>query len=162
MDMTRIVLLILAMLALGAFLVHMKIKKDSVKESVYARRRPLNSYEQAMYWRLIKALPDRIILAQVAMNRCISAKGPAAAIIACESLDFVICNKAMRILGAIELEDDNHPITEHRQKANQIKEEALEIAGIKLIRCTTSALPSEGYIAMEFRDHSHSETRLAA
>ena len=124
----------------------------------------MGTAEQAMYWRLVKSLPDHVVLAKVALNRCVGVKGPAFDILSRESLDFVICNKAMQIIAAIELEDQNAP-SESRQNADQMKENALDIVGIKLLKWSASPLPSEAYITMEFNNNhnnSISMTRLAA
>lgn len=162
METTKMILLLATTCALLAVLTYLLLKRDSSQASVYARRRPLSSNEQAMYWRLVKTLPECVVLAQVAMRRCIGTKGPELETIAHESLDFVVCNKAMHIIAVLELENTDHPASEYRQKADWIKEKALEKAGIKLIRCPSNALLSEARIAMEFQENALIPSRLAA
>jgi hypothetical protein len=147
----------------GMAAVHAYLKRPSKGEqtNLYKRRRPLNAPEQVLYWRLIKLLPDDVVLAQVKMSRCIGVKGPPFGLLSRESLDFVICNKAMRIIAAIELQDQDIR-SPRRQNINRIKEEALQSAGIKLIKWPISPLPSEAYIVMEFNSNSLDITRLAA
>lgn len=165
MDTIKILLGIIALLALSITVVYLKLQKKVAQESIYRKRRPLSTTEQAMYWRLLKALPDYVVLPKVALNRCIGIKGPAFDILSRESLDFVVCNKAMRIIAAIELEYANEA-SESRRNANKMKEDALEIVGIQLLQWPASPLPSEAFIAMEFNnninDNPGSVTRLAA
>ncbi len=167
MDTTKILLTLVAALALGIMVAYLKLQKKAGQESSYRKRRPLSSTEQAMYWRLVKALPDHVVLAKVALNRCVAIKGAAFDILSRESLDFVVCNKGMQIIAAIELRDANDA-SESRRNAEKMKEEALEIVGIKLLEWSATPLPSEAFIAMEFysningNDTSGSMTRLAA
>ncbi len=165
MDTIKILLGIITLLVLSITLVYLKLQKKVAQESTYRKRRPLSTIEQAMYWRLLKALPDHVVLPKVALNRCIGVKGPAFDILSRESLDFVVCNKAMRIVAAIELEYANEA-SESRRNANKMKEDALEIVGIPLLQWPASPLPSEAFIAMEFNnninDNPGSVTRLAA
>jgi hypothetical protein len=137
-----------------------RMKNASIAPTEYARRRPLKSCELTLYWRLVKMLPNHVVLVQVAMSRCVSIKGRNAAILARESLDFVICNRAMRIIAVIEIEDESRPLNDHRLKIAWLKEEALAGAGIRLIKCSPTGLLSEGYIAMELGNDS--DTLLAA
>jgi hypothetical protein len=160
MEFDKIVLIaVSASAALGALILHLRSKR-AVEEEAYVRRRPLKSYEQTLYWRLVNALPDHVVLAQVAMNRCITMRGPHASTLGRETLDFVLCNRAMRIQAVIEVEDESLPVADHRAKIRQLKEEALAIAGIRFIRCSPNSLLSEGYITMEFK--SETAARLAA
>lgn len=160
MDYLRLVLVLVLLLSIAAALFVYWKSQRVTEEASYACRRPLKSYEQALYWRLVKTLPDHVILAQITMNRCVTIRGPHAATLAKESLDFVICNSAMRILAVIEIEDESRPITDQRQKIELLKEQALNVAGIKVVKCSPKSLLSEGYITMEF--NSEPVTRLAA
>jgi hypothetical protein len=163
METAKMILLLVATCALLAVLTYLTLKKEALQAPTsYTRRRPLSSYEQAMYWRLIRTLPEYVVLAQVAMRRCIGTKGPELATIAHENLDFVVCNKAMHIIAVLEIENSDHSVSEYRQKTDRIKKEALEKAGIKLIQCSSNALLSEARIAMEFQDGALIPPRLAA
>jgi hypothetical protein len=100
----------------------------------------------------------------VALNRCVAIKGAAFDILSRESLDFVVCNKGMQIIAAIELRDANDA-SESRRNAEKMKEEALESVGIKLLEWSATPLPSEAFIAMEFYSNINNAdgmTRLAA
>jgi hypothetical protein len=162
MEIAIAMLVLTALGTLGAYLFIRYSRRGPAERSEYARRRPLNTHEQALYWRLVKTLPDHVILAQVAMKRCIASRGPNAEILARESLDFVVCNKSMRMVAAIEIEDNAHARSEYREKVREIKEEALDAAGIRLITCSSQSLLSEAYISMEFNNHSSLMARLVA
>jgi len=122
-----------------------KKKQSSEKKTVeydYKKKKPLTNNEQNMYWRLIQTLPDHVVLTQVGMSRCVTTKGQAAFnTISKKSLDFVICNRSLEIIAAIEIDDKSHT-TATRQKADKTKNKALELAGIKLIRWPANPLPS--------------------
>ncbi len=161
MDASTATLIVIALGISGACYFYWT-RRRAVEQSDYARRRPLNTHEQTLYWRLVNTLPEHVVLAQVAMKRCIATRGPNAEMISRESLDFVICDKSMRMIAAIEIEDDTRPASEYREKIEQIKEEALEVAGIRLIKCTPKSLLSEAYISMEFNNHSSLMARMVA
>jgi hypothetical protein len=160
MFITTISSVLLTLMVLVAGIYHFKPKHVARNSTRYARRRPLNSHEQILYWRLAGTLPEHVVLAQVSMMRCVGARGPNIRILARENIDFVVCNKSMHIMAAIEIIDDNCPISEYRQKVRQLKEDALDAAGIRLIKCTPQTLLSEDYIAMEFNQHTNLLTDL--
>jgi hypothetical protein len=161
MEPITIALILACILAAAsAVFAYARAKRTSGLETEYARRRPLKSCEQTLYWRLLKMLPNHVVLVQVAMSRCVSIKGPNASTLARESLDFVICNRAMRIVAVIEIEDESRSLSDHRQKIEWLKEEAIAGAGIRLLKCSPTGLLSEGYIAMELGNDP--ESLLAA
>jgi hypothetical protein len=145
---------LITLLILAAAIYHYRLEPAGQIPTRYARRRPLNSHEQVLYWRLAGILPEHVVLAQVSMLRCIGARGPNARVLAFEKIDFIVCTKAMHIMAAIEITDENSLLNEYRQKVQQIKEDALDAANIRLIKCTAQALLSEDYIAMEFNQHT--------
>lgn len=147
-------LMLIILLTLVAGIYRYKLESSVQIPTRYARRRPLNSHEQILYWRLADALPNHVVLAQVSMMRCVGVRGPNARVLALENIDFVVCTKTMHIMAAIEITDENRPLNEYRRKVQQIKEDALEAAGIRLIKCTEQTLLSEDYIAMEFNQHT--------
>ncbi|MFJ2989637.1 DUF2726 domain-containing protein [Collimonas sp. NPDC087041] len=71
----------------------------------------------------------------------IEAKGPSLLTIRGKSLDFVVCNKALEIVAAIEIDDKSHSRAD-RKKADATKNNAMQMAGIDLIRWSANALPS--------------------
>src|SRR4051812_26945517 len=89
---------VLALAASIAF-AYLKWQKTPQMEDSYKSRKPMTTVEQTMYRRLTKLLPDRIILAQVGITRCLSIKGSAFNTLYGERVDFVICNKSMQIIA---------------------------------------------------------------
>ena len=101
--------------------------------------------EQVLYRRLIQALPQNIVFAQVQLLQVLRFKrGRYDAGIQNRfsqlSLDFLILKPDMAILAAIELDDSSHARA-HRRDADFRKKRALDSAGIPLIRWTTARLP---------------------
>jgi very-short-patch-repair endonuclease len=117
----------------------------------YARRVPLTKNERQMYWRLVQALPNHVILAQVELSRCIEAKGPSFTTINGKSLDFVICKDSFEIVAGIEIDDKSHA-TPSAQKKDATKNAAMGMAGIALIRWPATPLPSVEKIQQAFSD----------
>ena len=58
-----------------------------------------------------------------------------------KSVDFVICNKLFVVMACIELDGKTHE-AEDRQKADGVKDEALQTAGIPILRIAASKIPS--------------------
>lgn len=113
----------------------------------YAKKYVLSRAEQTLYFRLVKTLPDHIILAQVQLSQLLMVeKGNNFQYwfnrINRMSCDFVICNKASNIIAVIELDDATHE-REDRQKADAKKDKALNAANIPIIRWQAKSLPDE-------------------
>lgn len=113
-------------------------------------RKLLSPPEQVLYFRLAKALPDHIILAQVQLSRLLGAKKGNnyqawSNRINRMSADFVVCNKDSSILAVIELDDSSHA-AEKRQVADAKKDKALSSAGIKIHRWNVKMIPDEAGI----------------
>lgn len=126
------------------------IKKGGAQKYLYTPAKVMSKAEQILYFRLKDALPDHIVLAQVALSRVVTPrKGQnflaAFRSISQKSLDFVVCNKDGSVLAAIELDDDSHKRND-RTKADAAKNNALESAGVKLIRWDVRSIPDEGEI----------------
>ena len=118
----------------------------------YAKR-ILSQPEQALYHRLVKALPDHIVLAQVQVSRVLGVKkGPRFHEwnnrINRLSYDFVICDKAATVIAAIELDDKSHE-SERRRDTDAKKSKATTDAGLKLVRWHVKSLPDEAMIQRE-------------
>jgi hypothetical protein len=110
----------------------------------YSSRPAMSDVEQVLYHRLRRALPNRVVLAQVAMSRVLTAKGPrpraAFYSIAQKSLDFVVCGPDSSVLAVIELDDSSH-LRPVRRRADATKDAALASAGIRVIRWNARDLP---------------------
>lgn len=108
-------------------------------------RRVMSKPEQVLYFRLVEALPECIVLAQVQLSRVLGVKKGHnyrqwLNRIDRKSLDYLVCLKDCSVVAAIELDDSTHD-REDRKKADQDKERALTSAGVKLIRWQAKSLP---------------------
>jgi hypothetical protein len=112
----------------------------------YAKR-PLSMPEQVLYHRLVQALPEHIVLAQVQVSRILGVKKGFNFHewnnrVNRLSYDFVVCSKDSTVIAAIELDDKTHE-TDGRASTDRKKEKATAAAGVKLIRWHVKALPDE-------------------
>jgi very-short-patch-repair endonuclease len=119
----------------------------------YAKR-VLTRPEQILYYRLVSALPECIVLAQVQLSRVLGVKSGFNFQswnnrINRMSLDFLVCLKDSTIVAAVELDDGTHEQAA-RIEADAKKTKALSSAGIALIRWNVSALPDESAIRQTF------------
>ena len=92
------------------------------------KRRLLTQPEQVLYHRLVKSLPNHVVLAQVQMSRVLGVKKGFRFHewnnrINRMSYDFVICDKAATVIAAIELDDKSHE-SEHRRDSDAKKSKA--------------------------------------
>ncbi len=117
-------------------------KNDQKKCSLFARR-PLSEPEQTLYWTLLKAFPDRLVLPQVSFSRFLYAKGDTRkanfskfARVRQKVADYVLCDKAFNVLGIIELDDSTHDPKKDRQRDEYLKE-----AGINVYRFNVRQIP---------------------
>ena len=124
----------------------------------YAKR-PLSQPEQVLYHRLVKALPDHIVLAQVQVSRVLGVKKGFKFHewnnrINRLSYDFVVCTKDSTVLAAIELDDNSHEAATRLETDNK-KEKATSAAAVRLIRWHVRSLPDEATIQAEFTEKQH-------
>ena len=134
-----------ARLQLGAF--------TDKQEWPFQVQKPMSNAEQVLYFRLRKALPDHIVLAQVQLSRILSVKkgnnfGAWNNRINRLSADFVVCTKDASVAAVIELDDATHH-SETRRAADAKKEKALRAAGVRLLRWQARDLPDEAAILSE-------------
>lgn len=118
--------------------------------------RPLSEPEQVLYHRLVAALPERIVLAQVQVSRVLGVKKGFNFHewnnrINRMSYDFVVCAKDSSVLAVIELDDKSHD-SESRRKADAKKDKASLAAGIRVIRWNVKALPDQVGIREAFSE----------
>ena len=117
-------------------------------------RKPLTQPEQILYHRLVAAMPECIVLAQVQLSRVLGVKKGFSFNewnnrINRMSLDFLVCLKDSTVVAAVELDDKTHEKAS-RVDADAKKEKALSAAGITLVRWNVSALPDEATIRQTF------------
>jgi len=146
--MNSIFLLLFVVVTALAFLAFLKAKSQSGSGNevwpFYAKK-PLSQPEQVLYFRLIEALPEHIILAQVQLSRLIGIKKGNnhqswLNRINRMSADFVVCKKDSSIVAVIELDDASHQKSD-RQAADAKKDKVLTAAEIKIIRWQVKTIP---------------------
>lgn len=154
--MLFLLLIVVLFIALVAFYVVKQQGAASTKDDYwpFVQKKPLSAPEQVLYYRLIEALPGFVILPQVGLSRFLSVKKGENQMqwfnrINRMSVDFLVCNKAMQIAAAIELDDASHQRAD-RVKADAKKDAVLAAAGIKLVRWQVKAVPSADEITALF------------
>ncbi len=136
------------LLAFVAFLVR-RFASDA-REPIawpFYSKKPLTQPEQVLYWRLVKALPDHLVLAQVQVSRVLGVRRGFNFHdwnnrINRLSYDFVICKKDGSVVAAIELDDKTHEPA-MRAERDAKKQRATEAAGVILVRWSVAKLPDE-------------------
>lgn len=140
-----------------ALLLIVRARKPSLSEAgpwPYYARRPLSDPELIFYRRLTMALPDHIVLAQVALGRLLGVKkghnfGHWYNRINRMSADFVLCGKDGNVVAVIELDDASHAKPD-RKAADAKKDKALGDAGLRIVRWQARSLPDEVTIRSTF------------
>jgi hypothetical protein len=147
-----IVAIVAAVLALIA-----RTKSSGTNETSwpFCAKKPLTNSEQILYWRLLKALPDHMVLAQVGLSRMLEVKGSPDFHawnnrIDRKSADFVICGKDASIFAVIELDDATHERA-NRKYTDDVKDKALRAAGIRVVRWQAKSMPDDAAIRETFR-----------
>jgi len=154
-KMLIVTLVLLAVVA--AVLVMLKRRGSSGSGDApwpFYAKKPLTQPEQVLYHRLVAAMPECIVLAQVQLSRVLGVKKGFSFNewnnrINRMSLDFVVCLKDSTIVAAVELDDKTHEKAS-RVEADAKKEKALSAAGVALVRWQVSALPDENAIRQAF------------
>jgi hypothetical protein len=157
--MVKVLLTVVVLVVIvAAIVIIFKKRKRPVDEGKEAwpfyAKKPLSEPEQILYHRLVAALPQCIVLAQVQLSQVLGVNqgfnfGVWNNRINRMSLDFIVCLKDSTVIAAVEL-DDKIPEQDARAKADAKKGKALSAAGIELIRWHASALPDEKTIRESF------------
>lgn len=155
--MGSLLLLIIAVAVIAVLAVlKTKAQRNADDEAwpFYAKK-PLSQPEQVLYFRLIQALPEHIVLAQVQLSRLLAVKkGNNQQAwnnrINRMSADFVVCGKDSSIVAVIELDDATHQRGD-RKAADAKKDKALGSAGVRVVRWQAKTLPDIAAIQAAFR-----------
>ena len=127
-----------------------KAGSQNDKPPYFKKKTLLEEKEQVLFHRLIEAMPEHYIMAQVRLADIVGVKK-------CDnwqtwfnkvsrkSVDFVICDKSFVVLACIELDGETHE-QEDRKKADNAKDEALQAAGIPIVRIAANMLPTASEI----------------
>jgi hypothetical protein len=155
MMMSQVALLLglLAAIVIIAGLLRALLPRAAIHDRPWpleAKRRLLTERERELYERLVRALPDHIVLTQVQLLQLVKFKRgrrPYAIFnrVSQLSLDFVILRADTSVIAAIELDEASHDRAE-RCRADGNKTHALKSAGIPLIRWSAKALPDAAAI----------------
>ncbi|MFZ6649704.1 DUF2726 domain-containing protein [Undibacterium sp. TJN25] len=143
MNITYLIyaLIIFALGAAGWFF----YSKKSKDQFDFRKKKPLTEAEEQMYWKLVQALPQHVILTKISLPRILSSSTvEARGSITQKTLDFLVCEKDFTLVAAIDIEDKSP--SGSRKRAEEAKKFALDKAGIKLIKWKSSALPTDAEI----------------
>jgi very-short-patch-repair endonuclease len=152
--MTPLLLLVLVIAIAAVISKTSKDRGSSDTPWPFYAKKPLSNPEQVLYFRLCRALPEQIVLAQVALSRMLGVTkgnnfGEWFNRINRMSADFVLCSKDSTIIAVIELDDASHKKA-NRETADAKKDKALRSAGIRILRWQVNAMPNETEIRTLF------------
>ena len=149
--MTGLFLLLAALVVVAVLVLAVKAKAGANLGNepwpFYAKK-PLSVPEQVLYFRLLKAFPEHIVLLRrSALSRILGVKKGSNFQawnnrINRMSADFVLCAKDSSIMAVVELDDASHR-REARKEADAKKNKALANAGIRVLRWEAKSLPDE-------------------
>lgn len=167
MKLTDVVLVIAVLVAIALAVIIMKrssLRNGKEPWPFYAKK-VLTQPEQVLYHRLVTAMPDHIILAQVQLSRVLGVRKGFNFYewnnrINRMSLDFLICSKDSSAIFGVELDDKTHS-RPPRAEADAKKERAMSAAGIGLVRWQVNALPDDTAIRQALVANATSRVRGA-
>lgn len=144
------IFMVLSFIVLGVVSAIVGKSKGGIGHLRFRRKKLLSSPEQVLYHRLVRALPELHVFAQVAMAEVVSCSSPAGRNKFMQKrLDFLLCRPDMSVLAAIELDDSTH-LRPARVKADADKDLILQKAGIPIVRWHVKSIPSEEAIRQAF------------
>ena len=152
--METIVLVVIVLLIAAVVIAALSKKKQEPEKSGKAIEgekpracEPLTRNEQAMFLRLQEALPGLIVLSQVSFGALLTAKSRGARnTFDRKRADFVICNRAFKVLAVIELDDSSH---DGREEEDASRDKLLTDAGYRVIRYR--GIPGAAQVAGDFK-----------
>lgn len=152
---TIFILIILGAIGYFGYLYVLKIKSFSNSSDSFYKQKPiLTPNEFEFFGRLVQALPDYHIFPQVALGALLQPtvnpsdkkgyykiRGTFAQKIA----DFVVCNKELKVIAIIELDDKTH-----NQDKDGKRDAMLAQANYKVIRWNSKSKPTVDEIRQKF------------
>jgi hypothetical protein len=166
--------LFIALLVVGFFVAaalqwwrrNRETEADEDYEWPFYAKKPLTPPEQVLYHRLVKALPEHIVLAQVQVSRILGVKRGFNFRewnnrVNRMSYDFVVCAKDARVIAVIELDDKSHDAPD-RAANDEKKDRATASAGVRLVRWHVADLPDEAAISASFGKDARREPEEAS
>lgn len=139
--------IVMALAAIAMVLIarNLGVRKGAAEATTWKlkARDPMNSTERKMFWRLQEALPEHVILAQVALSQLLEKPSNQGLWnkVDRKVLDFVICDANLRVIAIIETDGPHHRHSKQR-KRDADKAAALDAAGYRLLRFKTEQLPT--------------------
>jgi very-short-patch-repair endonuclease len=107
-------------------------KNRNAKRNPIKGKRIITMNEQPTFMKLKEALPEHIILAQVAFSAFMTAQGYATRNLFNRKVaDFVVLDKAFNIVAIVELDDSSH---KGKEKFDAERDAFIQEAGFKVIR----------------------------
>jgi very-short-patch-repair endonuclease len=105
----------------------------------------LTDAEQALYWRLVQAFPDQVVLSHVQLSRILKIDAKSRYWswynrLSQKSVDFLVCSKELQPRIVVELDDSSHD-RDRRRKVDPEKDAALRAGGIGILRFSANSLP---------------------
>lgn len=148
-------LIVFAVLAL-IFIVATKKKagiQSTEGEWPFYAKKLMSAPEQTLYFRLVLALPDYIVLSQVQLSSFLGVKKGNQRLawlnrINRMSADFVVCAKDTSVIAVVELDDSSHERSD-RKIADAKKDKALIAAGVRIVRWHVKSIPDKQTIRAE-------------
>ncbi|MCO5356445.1 DUF2726 domain-containing protein [Acidovorax kalamii] len=133
MKSMLLMLSVLLLVVVGlAFVTASKKNKGGGTGERPRRKAPLTDREQAMFNRLVQALPERVVLAQVSFSALLTARAYAVRNTFDRKVaDFVICDAAFQVIAVVELDDSSH---KGRAKEDAARDALLTDAGYRVVR----------------------------
>lgn len=157
MSLTVVLLLISALIVIG-LLKALWSKSGPTSWPLYSKK-ILTQPEQILYFRLVEALPNHLVFAQIQLSQFLGVKKGHnyqswSNRINRMSADFVVCKKDSSVIAVIELDDSTHNQPK-RRAADQKKDAAITAAGIPMIRWKVQEIPNNTEIKQTLQNFSH-------
>ncbi len=139
----------LSLVALVAALLQARADKQAHRPGGVTAQAPLTPQQQAMYWRLMAALPPPayVVLAQVSLSALLQGKTSAARNSFMQKrADFVLLDKSFKVLAIVELDDASH---RHRGDDDFARDALLNGAGYRVLHY--AAIPQPAKLLADLR-----------
>ena len=139
---------------LAALALWVRARRRRLRWPLYALR-VISAPELQLYQRLVRALPQQIVLAQVQVSRVLGVK-PGFEFhewnnrINRMSYDFVVCAPDGNVIAAVELDDSTHEFAD-RIAADAKKDAVTAAAGVPMIRWHVRTIPDVRAIQAAFK-----------
>lgn len=109
-----------------------KLERNKGAQTPIKAKRLLTANEQPTFSRLVEALPEYVIFAQVSFSAIITSTGQSTRNKFNRKMaDFVVCDKAFNVVAVVELDDSSH---NGREEKDADRDALLKEAGHKVIR----------------------------